>query len=758
MSYYSSIGGTTSWIAPTMAALVAQTTSKKKLLSPNPSTNERAAQVDPPVLYQLRRLDKSSPHFHERLSNILRGNDYRAALHRSPRDEIEWLIEYLDTILRETPDHANPIFQESLQELELITRYKGMLPKSCALSESLVGSVYEATYNGSKVRIRRIRMRGGGKPQGEAVNMIQMVAVRSKSLIHPNIVPFLGVTMDPLEFISDWMPGGDLATYVASHPEADKVSLLVDVAEGMNYLHSYNIIHGDLNGSNILMDATGHARITDFGLVVITHNGAPVPGHWDLYWPGFRWIALEVLRGWASYNRETDVFSFAGVMIEVFTGAGPFSDRGPLAALSAIADGERPPRPTDPVVTDRLWELIQQCWNKETKLRPCMLHVLCNLRYGLPPWKCLIDPSLTPGDQISMLTAIFSSNHEVEAIKNLGGDDAQTLIDAVDQMLDSLPPWIQKKCVGVMRKICGRQALIPRSVQIQLCCDRSGTPLYQGGYADVWKAEYGGREIALKVLRVFSVSDVEKITSRFCKEVVAWRTLRHPNILSLLGVTMDNSFFSMATEWMRNGNINEYIKSNPDANRFELLKDVANGLIYMHGQAMVHGDLKGANVLIDEDGHARLADFGLLTFVSDPTNVAAPTTAASGGTTRWMSPELLHPEQFGLKESRPTKESDYYALGMVILEVLSGQSPFARYKEFIVMRKVIEGERPERPKEGQFTDALWRIVEQCWASQPKNRASAESVLECLEKVSTGWLPSPLREKGDFPTGYGYAGQ
>ena len=63
-----------------------------------------------------------------------------------------------------------------------------------------------------------------------------------------------------------------------------------------------------------------------------------------------------------------------------------------------------------------------------------------------------------------------------------------------------------------------------------------------------------------------------------------------------------------------------------------------------------------------------------------------------------MSPELLHPNQFGLKDSRPTRESDCYALGMVIYEVLSGKAPFAALKDFMVMRKVTDGERPERPE------------------------------------------------------------
>ena len=107
-----------------------------------------------------------------------------------------------------------------------------------------------------------------------------------------------------------------------------------------------------------------------------------------------------------------------------------------------------------------------------------------------------------------------------------------------------------------------------------------------------------------------------------------------------------------------------------------------------------------------------------------------------------MSPELLAPDMFSLKKSRPTKESDCYALGMTIYEVLSGQIPFALLKASVLIRKVIGGGHPERPQgdDGRyFTDGIWELVQRSWEFQPRDRISASDVLLGLEGN-----PIPLR--------------
>ena len=146
-----------------------------------------------------------------------------------------------------------------------------------------------------------------------------------------------------------------------------------------------------------------------------------------------------------------------------------------------------------------------------------------------------------------------------------------------------------------------------------------------------------------------------------------------------------------------------------------------------------------ANILINKSSRACLADFSLVTIVSDQSTVIS--SWIEGGSIPWMSPELLDPGRFGLEETRPTKESDCYALGMVIYEVFSGKTPFAPHKGPTVIVKVMEGKRPRRSQghEGQlFTDVVWGLMKLCWEAQPGNRPSAETALLRLEES-----PPPL---------------
>ena len=169
----------------------------------------------------------------------------------------------------------------------------------------------------------------------------------------------------------------------------------------------------------------------------------------------------------------------------------------------------------------------------------------------------------------------------------------------------------------------------------------------------------------------------------------------------------------------------------------------------MHDQGIVHGNLDGVcfptphllansrrhkrNIMIDDDGRAVIAGFSLITLF--PSQSTFLSSCMDAGTVRWMSPELLIPEKFGLSRRQQTKESDCYALGMVAYEILSGCAPFGMNGPFVVLRKILDAKHPERPR-GEpgvlFTDDIWNMLGRCWNTKPRERASAKDMLRCLE--------------------------
>lgn len=160
------------------------------------------------------------------------------------------------------------------------------------------------------------------------------------------------------------------------------------------------------------------------------------------------------------------------------------------------------------------------------------------------------------------------------------------------------------------------------------------------------------------------------------------------------------------------------------------------------------------NILIDNNGCACLAGFGQLTVALDQSTTTSSDTP--GGTIRWMSPERFDPDRFGLEGNNPTEESDCYGLGMVIYEVLSGETPYAQYGQLVLIPKILDGERPSRPQGAQgerFTADLWQMLELCWKPQPGDRPNLNVVLQCLQDVTPP--PRPPDTGGDAETDVNY---
>ncbi|CAE6409559.1 unnamed protein product [Rhizoctonia solani] len=200
-----------------------------------------------------------------------------------------------------------------------------------------------------------------------------------------------------------------------------------------------------------------------------------------------------------------------------------------------------------------------------------------------------------------------------------------------------------------------------------------------------------------------------------------------------MGLALYRGYISMVSEWMSNGNLTSYIRTNPTVDRMGLCVGICAGLFYIHEKGMVHGDLKGANVMISSTGEPLIADFGnahLRELTLRFTNTTNP-----GLSFRWAAPELFTEE-----DNKPNTKSDVYAYGM---ETFTGKIPFEDKSERWILKSLSLGTlSPNRPENG-INDELWEILSSCWVRDPDTRPSMSVVMEQLRIAGMSALPASL---------------
>ncbi|KAJ7226918.1 kinase-like domain-containing protein [Mycena pura] len=278
----------------------------------------------------------------------------------------------------------------------------------------------------------------------------------------------------------------------------------------------------------------------------------------------------------------------------------------------------------------------------------------------------------------AFLVSIFSSKSDEETVLRLEGDSAQYFLDVVQETLDRgfmMAQEHNRMALRIIRKLSESCDKLPSSLFIFGVNGRDEHPSFGGGFGDIYRALCGDWRVALKRMRYFiRGSDLRRIRLKFCREALVWKDLHHPNILPFLGIDRDSfpSSLCMVSPWMEHGTVTNYLKTHGYENVDKLLHETAQGLEYLHSRNIVHGDLRGANILITQDWSACLTDFGLSIF-SDATSTMSTNRR---GSLYWMASELLDPDSFGLKFVR-TPATDVYAFGCVCFELYTDRPPFS---------------------------------------------------------------------------------
>jgi serine/threonine protein kinase len=218
---------------------------------------------------------------------------------------------------------------------------------------------------------------------------------------------------------------------------------------------------------------------------------------------------------------------------------------------------------------------------------------------------------------------------------------------------------------------------------------------------------------------------------------------------------------------MENGNVVEFLARRLYTDTTDcvcLALDIAHGVKYLHGEQVIHRDLKGYNILISPSLRAYIADFGLATF----TDSGSATTLVGGaimGTPKWLAPELIPHEEV---KRHHTYASDIYAFALVCYEMFSGKVPFEDVEIYDLKLLLHRGDRPSLPadqlsRRRGLSAKMEDIIRDCWAQDPAKRPSAHEVVERLQllrnhqddlrplnKIGTSFFTQLLRDQVDNP--------
>jgi serine/threonine protein kinase len=271
----------------------------------------------------------------------------------------------------------------------------------------------------------------------------------------------------------------------------------------------------------------------------------------------------------------------------------------------------------------------------------------------------------------------------------------------------------------------------------------SDVKLGEGAMGEVYRGKYKGTEVVIKTTKQSIVDDIGKTT--FLNELGKCIVLRHPNVVLFMGATLKPP--ALVLEYMSLGSLydllgNELLPPLPFDLKMKIGVQTANGMRYLHGSGIIHGDLKSANILLDDKWNAKISDFGLSHIVNQ--NIVNHTNASSGHTALsayWTAPEVL------INPGAVSPESDVYSFAIVLWELLYQDRPYDRPSQVVAAMVVDKDERPPVRHVGDeviisrdagdlsATDECVAIIEQCWHRTPSERMTFLAIGEKLSMLA-----------------------
>jgi non-specific serine/threonine protein kinase len=250
-----------------------------------------------------------------------------------------------------------------------------------------------------------------------------------------------------------------------------------------------------------------------------------------------------------------------------------------------------------------------------------------------------------------------------------------------------------------------------------------------GGMGEVYLAEDTklNRQVALKFLPSHLLSN-QNVRTRFVREAQTVAKLNHPNIVSIYDVNEYNGRPYYVMELVEGDSLQNFARGKPQPfdSIIEYAIQICQGLGEAHRAGIVHRDIKVANIAIDKQGRIRLLDFGLAAVAGDE---KITKTGSTLGTVAYMSPEQVSGRDIDHR-------SDLFSLGIVLYELIAGQSPFMRDNEGATLKAIIEDvPEPLTRYKSDVPQKLQDVVSQLLEKDKELRyQSAEGVIADLKRL------------------------
>ncbi len=277
--------------------------------------------------------------------------------------------------------------------------------------------------------------------------------------------------------------------------------------------------------------------------------------------------------------------------------------------------------------------------------------------------------------------------------------------------------------------------------------------LGRGAMGIVYKAQDPaiGSTIAIKSIRLQDLTDeVERarLRERLFREAQSAGILSHPGIVTIYDIAEENGMAYIFMEFVNGPPLERMLKHEQTPDKETLLsifRQTAAALDYAHKKGIVHRDVKPANIMIHEDGTAKVTDFGVAKIVSQQMTVAGTMM----GTPSYMSPEQIQGGEI-------TGRADQFALAVIAYEVLTGEKPFvADYLPTLLFKIVREEALPPQrlnPTLGaQVSDALRRAMSKSPAERYESCVDFVNSLATACNSTPGWTPMPRGAISNIPT-------